>query len=251
MWFINESIERLLMLMDGKFYTLDDVNIQGPLKGEEYVTFTKEIINRRLPYFKSVDVCLLSINRFLSFQNILSAAVIERWFLIQDELEIVNQVILYNLADTGITKDLKCAYLIESCESLAEIVSRYEVFFISLFESGRRPILKSCIDAVISMFGYDVFLEEYRANKERFLSCLVNSRVRIMHIKPHQNNLFLDGPQSTIYLIKFSYLYRIVLLSLIGIDYSIYKDKVIAATEYWNQYKINNCGVVAEFISHL
>lgn len=86
------------------------------------------------------------------------------------------------------------------------------------------------------------------ANKERFLQVLVNTRNRIMHIKRNQpKDKYLSGAESILYLVKLCHLYRVVLLSILGIKYSCYKDAVINSVKRLDSWQ----GVLDDFISGL
>ena len=105
-----------------------------------------------------------------------------------------------------------------------------------------------CIDAVISKYGQDIFAEEYGANKGKFLQTLVNTRNRIMHIKRNQpTDKYLSGAESILYLVKLCHLYRTVILSLLGIDYSLYQSAVVKSVGQWNSWN----GVLTNFINAL
>lgn len=77
--------------------------------------------------------------------------------------------------------------LIELAEPLVEIVKKHTNFYASLTPGARGTSLKNCLDALITKYGVDIFERELSNDYEKFLSALVNSRVRIMHIKREQN----------------------------------------------------------------
>lgn len=153
---------------------------------------------------------------------------------------------MYNIADTGVTHDVKCANFIESLEPIAEIIGMYDAFFPSLNSQDRNVTLKMCIDAVISKFGKDIFHREYQQNKEKFLQTLVNTRNRMMHIKRNlPANKYFSGEESILYLVKLCHLYRVVLLSLLGVDYEIYKDAVKKSVGQWDDWN----GILDSFLN--
>ena len=98
-----------------------------------------------------------------------------------------------------------------------------------------------CIDNLIVLYGADIFAKELEYNYTLFLERAVKSRVRIMHIKKNQENFF-DERECIKYSLKFSLLYRKILLSLIGISEQQYKANVQNATkkiDEWGMSEVN------------
>ena len=82
---------------------------------------------------------------------------------------------------------------------------------------------------------------------ERFLSAMVNSRVRIMHIKREQKGVFFNGNESVLYMLKMNLLYRRIMFEVLGIDEAIYKNsllKCVSRLDEWN-------GILKGFLSKL
>lgn len=239
LWDFYGQLERLLMLFDGRFLNIKEVVFSGEeCVDAEYSNYADECKMHRLSYCKTDPAYCNSNHCFLEFDNTLTPELLTKWILLQEQLDIVNQTVLYNIADTGVTHDIKCANLIECLEPVTEIINEYEKFFPNLKPGDRTTTLKMRIDAVISKYGQDIFFQEYMANKERFLQVLVNTRNRIMHIKRNQpQDKYLSGPESILYLVKLCHLYRIVLLSLLGINYDSYKSIVIKSVEQWNSWE--------------
>lgn len=250
LWDFFIVMERLLMLLDGRFYTIESAAFTGDICSEnEYASYAQECLSRRLSYCKTDPAYCYSDHVFLMYDTVLSPELITKWMKLQDELDIVHQVALYNIADTGVTHDVKCANFIECLEPMAEIVGLYNAFFPSLKPDEKTTTLKMCIDAVISKYGQDIFAEEYDANKKgKFLQTLVNTRNRIMHIKRNQpTDKYLSGAESILYLVKLCHLYRTVILSLLGIDYSQFQSAVVKSVGQWNSWN----GVLTNFIKAL
>lgn len=249
LWGFYTIIERLLMLLDGRFYTIESATFTGDACSEtDYSSYAQECLSRRLSNCKTDPAYCYSSHVFLLYDTVLSPELLSKWIQLQDELDIVHQVVLYNIADTGITNDVKCANLIECLEPMAEIIGLYDSFFPSLKPGEKTATLKMCIDAVISKYGQDIFAEEYGVNKGKFLQTLVNTRNRIMHIKRNQpTDKYLSGTESILYLVKLCHLYRTVILSLLGIDYSQYQSAVVKSIGQWNSWN----GVLTNFINAL
>ena len=101
-------------------------------------------------------------------------------------------------------------------------------------ENGK---LKPCLRTIINCYGKTLFRNEIEFDLEKILSCLVNTRVNIMHIKINQRKPALDGRESVLYAIKMSYLYRLVILEKLEINAILYEDNLIKRVGYidgWN-----------------
>lgn len=233
------ALEKLLMLMEGRFFPVSNVSISGENASEnDYSEAANMFISNRLAYYTTTPAYCYQDHCFLDYQEILDADLLIKWIDLQAELDIVHQNVLYNIADTGVTTDIKCANLIEVFEPLAEIINQYENFFPQLSPGDRGTTLKMCVDAVICKYGKDIFNEEYCCNKEAFLRIIVNSRNRVMHIKRNQpSGKYLSGAESILYMTKICHLYRIVMLSILGVDYQLYHDKLIKSISAWNQWE--------------
>lgn len=144
---------------------------------------------------------------------------------------------LYSLSDSKMPIDAKCAFLIELAEPLVEIVKAHTHFYSSLNPGERGTSLKMCVDALISKYGTDIFAKEITSKYDKFLQTIVNSRVRIMHIKRQQKGLFLNGPESVLYAQKMTLLYRKILFEILDIDEDTYKENMqslIDSLDKWN-----------------
>lgn len=246
-WMFYTRLERLLMVFDGRFYTIDSVTFSSEALSEyECKSYAEECVRRRIACYKTDPIYCYIDHHFLDFNTVLSADILAKWIALDDELDIIHQAALYYIADTGVTHDVKCANIIECLEPMAEIIGLYDNFFPSLNPQDRNVTLKMCIDAVISKYGRDIFSQEYQQNKEQFLQTLVNTRNRMMHIKRNQPvDKFLSGEESILYLVKLYHLYRVVLISLLGIDYDVYSDKVIKSVGQWDGWN----GILTNFLN--
>lgn len=157
------------------------------------------------------------------------------WRTILEELGVVNQMYLYATSDCELTNDVKCAFLVELAESLVEIIGKDNIQLQRL--PNEKGNLRPCLRTIINRYGQIVFRNEIEKNIEKILTCLVNTRVNIMHIKIKQRNPRFDGREATLYAIKMNYLYRSVLLQLLGIDEKMYVEKLKKRMVYideWN-----------------
>lgn len=232
-------IERLLMLFDGAFISLSEIQLSKSDTVDEKILHSCEehFMKGRLSYFMSADFCNYSIEKMLGFDSIITADLYCKWENLLDELDVVHQMYLYSLSNSGMTVDIKCAFLIELAEPLVEIVKKHTNFYASLTPGARGTSLKNCLDALITKYGVDIFERELSNDYEKFLSALVNSRVRIMHIKREQKGVYFNGAESVLYALKMSLLYRRIMFEVLGIDEVNYRDnlkKCVSRLDKWN-----------------
>lgn len=226
---IFTRIERLLMLLDGTFISLFEIEFSESetVKAGMLNSCAKNLKKQRLSYFSSADFCSYTVNKLLDFDSVLTTELFEKWEELLIELDVVHQMYLYSLSNSGITVDVKCAFLVELAEPLVEIVKKHTNFFASLKPGERGTSLKNCLDALITKYGVDIFKRELSSNYEKFLSAAVNSRVRIMHIKREQRGLYFDGKESILYALKMSLLYRKILFEVLDINETAYENSLL------------------------
>lgn len=235
---IFTRIERLLMMFDGVFIPLYQMQFsESGTSNENVLRLAGEnLMKQRLPYFSSADFCTYSVDKLLEFDSILTSQLFSRWEELLKELDMVHQVYLYSLSNSGITVDVKCAFMIELSEPLIEIIKEHTNFYSSLIPGDRNTSLKNCLDALITKYGVDIFKKELSNNYKQFLSAIVNSRVRIMHIKREQKGIYLNGKESVLYVLKMSLLYRRIMFELLRIEENNYKEaleKAVSSIDEW------------------
>lgn len=231
--------ERLVMLLDGRFVNLKELILEDSVEGksEHLKSYANNIIRTRLSYYNSADFCNYTLDKLMDFEKVITPELFNEWYELLDELDIVHQMFLYSLSDSKMPIDAKCAFLIELAEPLVEVVKAHTHFYSSLNPGERGTSLKMCVDALISKYGNDIFAKEIASNYDKFLQTIVNSRVRIMHIKRKQKGLYLNGSEAILYAQKMSLLYRIILLEILGIGAEMYKKnmkKLIDSLDKWN-----------------
>ena len=225
---IFTKFERLLMIFDGRFITVkemvfEDLNEETT---EHLKSYASDIMKTRLSYYNSADFCSYTLDKLLDYEMIITPELFNKWQELLDELDIVHQMFLYATSDSKMPIDVKCAFLIELSEPLVEVVKANTHFYSSLRPGEKGTSLKMCVDALISKYGEDIFTEEIANNYDKFLQILVNSRVRIMHIKRQQKGLYFNGSESILYAKKMVVLYRRILFEIMGIDKELYKEKM-------------------------
>lgn len=232
------KIERLLMIFDGQFLNLENLEFTDSSDTEKSMlkSVGNNLMHQRLSYFKSSDLVSYKVDKLLEFEEVLNSDLYDKWEQLLEELDIAHQMYLYAMGDTKITVDVKCAFLIELSETLVEVLKAYTNSFQKL-KPGNGTSLRACVKALIEEYGKDIFEREMEANEKEFLSTVINSRVRIMHIKRNQKIKYFDGNESVLYILKLSLLYRRILLEILGVEKQVYVDKLrkcVSRLNRWN-----------------
>ena len=228
------QVDMLIMLGEGHFIPISEAEICNE---DEIVNspVLNEKLSNRLKMFNSADFTQGSLNSFIQFDKYLNTETMQNWLSISSELYILHPMVLYSLSDTGITIDCKCAFLIESFETLSELIEqRIQDFTRPSIRKGESKLGKY-IRVIINRFGKDIFSEEI-TNEEAFVNILVNSRNKIAHIKSKQNHRYLNGSECVLYAVKLSFLYRRVLLELLHVEYSLYSSTLKKSIKEWNEW---------------
>ena len=232
------KIERLLMIFDGQFLNLENLEFTDSSDTEKSMlkSVGNNLMHQRLTYFKSADLVSYKVDKLLEFDEVLNTDLYDKWEQLLEELDIAHQMYLYAMGDTKITVDVKCSFLIELAETLVEVLKVYTNSFQKL-KPGNGTSLRACVKALIKEYGEDIFEKEMEANEKEFLSTVINSRVRIMHIKRNQKIKYFNGNESVLYILKLSLLYRRILLNILGVEEQMYVDKLqkcVSRLNRWN-----------------
>ena len=252
LWDFYLKLEKCIMLFDGRFYVLDSLSFSGEERAEEkYNLYSDELLKRRLSYYHTDRAYCYSDHRFINYSQVLTSDLLKKWIPLLDDINSIHQIVLYHIADTGVTYDIKCAYLIECCEPMIEIVKKYSASALSL---PNPKNLKECIESLVTTYGSDIFEKEIKKEikikkeKRKFFQVLKNSRVNIMHMKPKQaTSRCLSGEESVLYFVKLIHLYRKILFSLLEIDEQKYISQITVSVKRWNQWN----GVLDNFLKKL
>lgn len=221
-------LERLLMLLDGAFLPIEKVQFyHGFIKEEHLVDesieaeLQSQIFHQRLSYFKTWNNFSVSTDCLLNYTAVINEDIFNRWIDLLNELDIVNQMYLYTISDSGMPVDFRLAFMVELSESMVEILKEEKELFPDLHPGTKREDtkLKGCLKALIDSYGNVIFARETESKKyQEVLQKMVDSRVRIMHIKRNQKKKkYFDGNESVRYLTKLSLLYRVILLDLMNV----------------------------------
>lgn len=228
------KLEKLLQIFDGAFVPLEGIVLHGEEEEEKYQTFVTQLIAQRLHYFVSVDIFSVHSDRIINYEDVLSEVLFNTWQKVLDDLGVINQMYLYATSDCGLTNDVKCAFLVELAESLIEIIGKTNVTMQKL--PNEKGNLKPCLRTIIKEFGKELFARELQYDSEKILTCLVNTRVNIMHIKINQRTPKLNGREATLYTMKMSYLYRLVILKRLQVGENFYLENLKEKTRLMNEW---------------
>lgn len=232
---VFSRVERLLMMFDGRFMQLRALEFSSSdtASPAQLVSCAQHCMNNRLAYFNSTDFCKYDFHRLLNFWNVITSELYVKWVDLLNELDIVHQVYLYALCGKEQPVDIKCAFLIELAEPLVEVVKSYTQLF-SKLKPGDGTSLRRCISDLIKKYGTLVFEKELSGKFDAFSKVLVNSRVRIMHIKKNQKSRFLEGKECVLYAVKMQFLYRKIIFDLLEIDQSEYEKQLKKCVDLWD-----------------
>lgn len=228
------KLEKLLQIFDGAFVPLEGIVLHGEEEEEKYQTFVTQLIAQRLHYFASADIFSVHSDRIINYEDVLSEVLFNTWQKVLDDLGVINQMYLYATSDCGLTNDVKCAFLVELAESLIEIIGKTNVTMQKL--PNEKGNLKPCLRTIIKEFGKELFARELQYDLEKILTCLVNTRVNIMHIKINQRTPKLNGREATLYTMKMSYLYRLVILKRLQVGENFYLENLKEKTRLMNEW---------------
>lgn len=232
------------MVFDGAFVPLASVEFDGSPDGDGGEVEAGQVLAQRLSYFNSdLQSSNIRSNKLVDYWDVLTGDLAKKWSSLVEQLDIANQMYLYIMSRTGMPIDLRCAFLVELAEPLVEICNEEKGLFPDL-AAERRPALKECLKAVIGEYGKVAFAREMQLGEssyDAFLSKLMCSRVRIMHIKANQpKDKYLDGFESAFYLKKLSLMYRAILLDLLGVPVKLYEERLRRRTESLDRWFAEN-----------
>lgn len=236
---VFSRLERLLMMFDGRFYTLESLTLSDSISTSNSRLKNSEthIINSRLPYFRSADFFKCHSNKLIDAHAILTVEVFKKWNDLLDELDIRHQIFLYSICDNKLPIDMNFAFLIEQAEPLVEIIKSQKHIWRDMNPGQEGTSLKKCIKRLIRKYGATIFQNELTDNYNDFLQQLVASRVRIMHIKSNQRGTYIVKAKDIIlYSVKMYLLYRCVIFDLLGIDSSIYQHRLEQCIGTWDRW---------------
>lgn len=218
------EIRRFDYLFDGAFYTLqncivDNENITDIVQNIEVGYFQNAKYLHKIPF----ELDEKSYKKYFL-----------KWLVQEKKLGIINQMVLYANNVKGLPADVRISMLIECYEALAKKLEKKKLITITPEKTTNRQVkcpncnhphsisvkgkktLACCLLAILERFGKPVFMTEYR-RKRSLVNHIVKTRNKVFHVNSRQKKT-LKGSQSGFYVIKLDWLYRYIILVLIGID---------------------------------
>jgi len=241
LWLLFEYIDSFMMLFDGKFFPIDSGRIiiddvEHPSKNLE------NRISKRLNCYSSADFVKGNSSSLKSAYNFFSAEILIKWIELSEEMDLLHKMVLYSISDVGIPVDIKVAFLIEAFEGLTELIHNHNDAFPKPKAKQGESYLAKCLKQIIERYGEDIFQEEISFGIDNLIPIFVENRNRIAHIRNKERKQFLSGFESVFYLVKFSFLYRVVLLSLLDVPYATYSANLVESIKKWDGWQnvLNN-----------
>ncbi len=233
-----QSIEKLLMLFEGRFVPLEYMcfSDSDEFTDDNLIEAGTWYKDKRLGCYESSDFSMYNCNKIISYNEVINEKLLKDWIELDKELDLASNVIFYALSKNFATVDIKCIFSIELAEAFIDLIKERKGLFSSLKPGNRETTLKMCLDMLITKYGNLIFEEEIRSKKD-FLQMFVRSRNRMMHIKRHQGDNYLDGAESILYTIKFFNRYRIIIFETLGIDEGFYLDNLKLSIAKWNEWE--------------
>lgn len=238
-------LDKLIMLVEGVFIPVKSIVAYNGDKDVTELPEVQKFIENRI--ISTSNNIFKNNSKFCNWYDVIDENVFINWKKLLDELDIIHQVVLYNSGDLDYPIDAKVANIIEVCEALVEIVKIYTGKFHDLHPGEKDTPLKKCIAELINEYGMDIFYKEYHSKKDAFLKISKDSRTRIMHIKRKYPKKYFNGQESLIYFAKYTFLYRHILLQLLGIDYEKYREHLIQYVASLDKFN----GIVDNMLEHL
>lgn len=242
-------LNKLLMVLQGNFIPIETIEFwdkDGNVCpcSDKIAEFIRD---HTLSYYSSRDIFQGGASKLCEFDMALNERVFIKWRRLLKKLEIIHQIVLYNMADTGLPADIALAFCIQAMEPiyeyLVEIKEIEEIKKTKKISKNKQCCivkneeisLKERLDIIISKYGADIFSNECANDndKNKFLTHLKNSRIRIMHIIRKDKDPYFEGIEALVYMSKMTLLYRHILLKLLEVDESVYDERLkIVAHNY-------------------
>lgn len=234
---MEELIEQLLFLFDGRFFPIENVTLID--ENENPGIYEKEVnenfYNKRLPIYNSSDICREPYMKLVDYKDINMQTVIGKWAKLFDELDIVFSMFLYCLSDIRMPVDCKITSVIEMAKPITELVEKYNSSYSVKRNKNNRLSLKLALESLINNFGDEIFGKE-QADFDSFLNMLVNTRNTISHINFFKGKDCLNGTQCVFYIAKLSILYRKIIFILFGFAEDVYDKNIQKAINAWDNW---------------
>lgn len=157
----------------------------------------------------------------------------EKWIILEKDIGIINQMILYADNSRDIPADVRFALTVEAFEGFAkflelkgyitveEATNNFNVSCPSCGMKFKHEIntgksFANCLKAIFDTFGKPVFITEY-GSKDKLISRTIKTRNKMLHVNNGIDKV-LEGRYAGFYTIKYAMLYRYIIWIILGID---------------------------------
>ena len=212
------KLETLIMLLEGSFHTL--ISIKFDLAN--LLDIESELIKRRLrKYFTMPGFRGLS-NRYYEFDSVVTVVskYFKEWLALHDDIDKMLTFMLVLVSDNDLYPVMRCGGLSELLEPLSRYIKERDSSYTYKINGNGKTYLSEHIKCLIKRFGNSLFKEEYEKYKdiEKYIDILVKTRNYVAHINESNYAASLEGPEAIFSCYKLLNFYRVVLLSLLGLD---------------------------------
>jgi hypothetical protein len=243
----SEVEPKLLRNVFQKVYTLGAIGEGYVYKIEkaafsDSTTDSPEALERCVKKFMEKELFKMESDFFgatlilLPFQCYATSEVLQRWVQLYDELKYPHNAFLYMTHLKGLPIDMRLAYMTECFEPLAQYDAR--IHDRKIPKNDTRIEWNTLIDYlhyIFNIYGKMFFRRERKGDYNTMVSKLADNRHRLFHLrKGCKKEKRLSKIELAVFSRKLHLLYRHTLLQLLGIDYSLYKDKLRENINNWN-----------------
>lgn len=220
------SVLRFENLFEGRFYLTTKIEIDGQEKNEICKDF--------LPFYKS-DVQWMMFQNFTMDKNVES--LFKKWLEVDKKLGIIHNMFLYVTYARDLTNDVKLALILQTFEPLSKDLQECGKLLIEPYnhKNGKdnRIIFGDRVYAIIRKYGQDIFSEDDIQQVHRQA---VELRDKVVHLD-RRITTEMKGSQAGYYIQKFIWLYTVLVMTEIGIQYEeIEKDIMRNVERYQNTF---------------
>lgn len=220
------SILRFENLFDGRFYLTKKIEIDGQERNEIGKDF--------LPFYKS-DVQWMMFQNFTMDKNV--EFLFKKWLEVDKKLGIIHNMFLYVAYARDLTNDVKLALILQTLEPLSKDLKECGKLLIEPYNhknvKDNRIIFGDRVYAIIKKYGQDIFSEDDIQQVHRQA---VELRDKVVHLD-RRITTEMKGEQAGYYIQKFIWLYTVLVMTEIGIQYEeIEKDIIRNVEKYKNTF---------------
>lgn len=206
---IANIVRRFEYLLDGAFYLtvqckMDNTEILAEIRSVELGYFQSANRKRRIPL-------ILTEKEYQTY--------FRRWIVLERDLGIINQMMLYAGNINGLPVDVRMSMAVECYEALARKLEKQK-----LVTKKTPTTLANSVVEILDGYGEPVFATEH-PKWHTLVPKIVKTRNMIFHVNQNTNNT-LDASCVGFYAVKLDWLYRYIVWLLLGYDRDLLNQAV-------------------------